>query len=700
MDSSRTYSGLLRDLIAGIPLDATPPAGGPSSAHRNSLLTDGELFNLAVERLRKLDGKIREVEKLFATAKTTKFIFLAPPTASSPDQSPTVALDPKAAANSSATLFEAELTYVRDTLTSIVVEDPDLHKIHADLGKVVGNMDDQWTLAKTTAWLRVGARKKHIASSKVVVSNGKQIDDRLTLNATNVATSFSDHYFTRTRSKLEYATHLVACFWVVCIHLLFGGSRNLCQFALLGFDVYTDTIMEYPGIPGARPIPRSIPPLPKDLQTALKKFEIDPIVHHLVQCPKCTKLYWPKDSTFPAVCNNSDLKGKLCGERLGKTKKIKGVAVDRPRKVFEFQSPTDWIGRQLSRPRMEALMDNTARTSTVKTVAKDIWDASEIHEVAWPDGKTFKDAPKDELRLVCTIAIDWFNPFHNRTAGKKWSIGAIYMTCLNIPADIRFRPENICLLGVIPGPSKPSAEQMNCFLLPIVEDLKPFWETGKFYTQTADYEAGRLVRALIMVLICDLDASRGLAGFVSHSAKLFCSYCLLTLDDIENFDPSQWTYRTYEEHVKMATAWKDAKTSTEREEIAAEHGLRWSVLLELGYFNPLRHTALDVVHNMLLGNLKRHCRNILKMDVGVLGGDGVDVILQKPPTKDEMTFGRHVMVTGRNPKTGREYPLVKNYRHVLYALCAEYQVLGKVKGRHTVKANLAAALQEYVRICP
>lgn len=48
--------------------------------------------------------------------------------------------------------------------------------------------------------------------------------------------------------------------------------------------------------------------------------------------------------------------------------------------------------------------------------------------------------------------------------------------------------------------------------------------------------------------------------------------------------------------------------------IFGEHGLRWSDLLRLPYWDPTRYTVVDVMHNLFLGELRHHCRDVWGID--------------------------------------------------------------------------------------
>ncbi len=72
-------------------------------------------------------------------------------------------------------------------------------------------------------------------------------------------------------------------------------------------------------------------------------------------------------------------------------------------------------------------------------------------------GKNFKGNGKPFLcKPYCfglTINLDWFRPFKH----SEYSIGAIYLTIMNLPRNERNKQSNVLfLVGIIPGPSEPT----------------------------------------------------------------------------------------------------------------------------------------------------------------------------------------------------------------------------------------------------
>ena len=49
------------------------------------------------------------------------------------------------------------------------------------------------------------------------------------------------------------------------------------------------------------------------------------------------------------------------------------------------------------------------------------------------------------------------------------------MVVMNLPRDERFKPENLLVVGIIPGPKEPK-HHINSFLQPLVDDLIDLWD--------------------------------------------------------------------------------------------------------------------------------------------------------------------------------------------------------------------------------
>lgn len=422
---------------------------------------------------------------------------------------------------------------------------------------------------------------------------------------------------------------LLACLiTVVILHLIPGLSTTACNFALVSSRITITaactTYVKACGIHGDFPSPidvlRGTMHWPSDIRTAIKQFDINPDIITYACCPTCYSIYAPKSKDnprYPPYCSFREFKrGKKCGARLTK-EKLAGQPTQALH-PYGYQPLESWLGRLLSRPGLIDKMQNTTSSWHSSFVyRKDVFGADALRNFLGPDGKHFLDVSNAELRLVFNLNIDWFNPFGNKQAKSKGSVGGIYMVCMNLPIYLRYRVENVYLVGIMPGPHEPSLQQINHLLRPLIDELLRFWNPGVHFSRTASARFGSLVRCALLAVICDLPAIRKVAGAAGITANHVCNMCKLMKSNISNFDIKSWPRWTRKEHYKAAEAWRDAPDEKGREAVFQEHGVRWSELFRLPYWDPLKFSVVDAMHNLFLNDLKLHCREIWGMDSSV-----------------------------------------------------------------------------------
>ena len=202
---------------------------------------------------------------------------------------------------------------------------------------------------------------------------------------------------------------------------------------------------------------------------------------------------------------------------------------------------------------------------------------------------------------------------------------------MNLPRKERYLQENIILVGVIPGPKEPSLH-VNTYLNPLVEELNKLWNGVILKSHNNN---SIVVRAALLCVSADIPASRKACGFVGHNATKACSKCLLTFPtasfgekpDYSNFDKTKWTPRTNAEHRVNAERHNMCNTQAARKDIEREHGVRYSALLKLPYFDAVRMCVIDPMHNLLLGTAK-HITEIWKTR-SILSSSQFEVIQEK-----------------------------------------------------------------------
>lgn len=135
----------------------------------------------------------------------------------------------------------------------------------------------------------------------------------------------------------------------------------------------------------------------------------------------------------------------------------------------------------------------------------DIYDGQVWKDFQVVSGQPFLSGPYG----LGLINVDWFQPYKHTTC----SGGAIYLTTMNLPHSIRFKRENLILVGVLPGPPEPKHD-INTYLEPLVSELSELWTGVAMQVRTATGVSSEIVRCALLCVACDLPAGRKLCGFL------------------------------------------------------------------------------------------------------------------------------------------------------------------------------------------
>lgn len=137
------------------------------------------------------------------------------------------------------------------------------------------------------------------------------------------------------------------------------------------------------------------------------------------------------------------------------------------------------------------------------SILSDVYDGK-----VWKDFFYLQEEVLDKKDSICfMLNIDWFQPFKHRV----YSIGVIYLAIMNLPRSVRFKRENIIIVGLLPGPKEPS-KNINSYLTPLVSDLLALWDGIEFKTYDS---VTRLIRCALLCIGCDLPAGRKTCGFLT-----------------------------------------------------------------------------------------------------------------------------------------------------------------------------------------
>ncbi|MBW0493767.1 hypothetical protein O181_033482 [Austropuccinia psidii MF-1] len=291
--------------------------------------------------------------------------------------------------------------------------------------------------------------------------------------------------------------------------------------------------------------------IPHDLQTIEKHFKLTFLMEHYVCCPTCYSLYdvevSPVECHFKASCKDA-----LCGTDIFLQSRLKPFPCIKletkgkfvpliPRKQgqiclsgqphllipytsFISQSLHTWIEWLINVPGIENEIDEWAsllsgkRNIIIDVSQANVW--KKIFNNDWSPGS---------LDLGFCLFVDGFNPRGNQISGKQVLMGIIAFNCLNLPPWLRLQQYHTCIAGLIPAPNQPNMLTKNNVLQLLVDELLKLNEGIKIITPK--YPHGRKVFFWLVSLIGDIVATHKVSGFMSHSARKFCSWCNINHDE-------------------------------------------------------------------------------------------------------------------------------------------------------------------------
>lgn len=439
----------------------------------------------------------------------------------------------------------------------------------------------------------------------------------------------------------------------------------------------------------------TIQQIPKYPSSCSTSFRLEPVTRQFLSCPACFCLYPynpgddPNSTEHPAIgcCSFKQTPtSSPCSEPLWSRRNIGGDRTRSvPRRKHLHQDLKSWLGRLLSRQGMEEILEKrpSSRSANPDIPIDDIWLSEVFLNLKDIFGQPFYPGPGQELRLVFGLSVDGFNPFHMKTAKQTASSTGVWLVLLNLPPHLRYLPENMFLVCVIPGPNKPSKSEINHALQLVVDDLLEFWKDGVIFSRTYRFRFGRLVRAMLVPLIADMMAVRQVIGLPGTStAHYFCTFCDLDYDDIDVIDRTEWPPKNPVESREFATMWKAAQTEKHQEDIFNAFGVRWSALLDLPYWNPVLYSVIDSMHTLDLNLFQNHVRNVFKINLLKPGMQG-DPQPNHTPHEKHVTTNKEKKIVARCVQliyTNDDdllYALLSYDRRILYTVCVDNGIIGE-----------------------
>lgn len=335
-----------------------------------------------------------------------------------------------------------------------------------------------------------------------------------------------------------------------------------------------------------------------------------------VVCRKCYKLYdydscitniegvrKSKSCTFVQYPNHTQpAKRKACGEQLLREVLLSnGKKKLYPFKTYSYKPIKETLQRFLKRPDFENKCELWRERENRRGRLKDVYDGNIWHEFNSDRHNSFL-SNKHSYGIMMNL--DWFQPFKH----VSYSVGVVYCVILNLPREERFKVNNVILVGVIPDMGK--EPKTNTFIRPFVDELEQAWNNGFSMTTFLFPKTEQKIKLALMCVGCDIPATRKLCGFLGHAATLGCSKCLKKFPgdvgnkDYSGFDRNEWLERTISDHKRKLAKIEDSKTQTEQARLESLFGVRSSELNRLSYFDPIRMSIVDPMHNLYQGTSK------------------------------------------------------------------------------------------------
>jgi Transposase family tnp2 len=417
-------------------------------------------------------------------------------------------------------------------------------------------------------------------------------------------------------------------FIVVVCNVMMGVSRRLGDF-LLGLLTVTLRCAFLDNSTNLSLRQQSIlSQIPRTMDTVLSKFNLDSKTTTYAVCPNCHCTYPPEFAhgstvpSYPKECNNLP----LAGSNPCRTQLLESSGdPPKPLKSYVYYHFHDYLAGLLAQKDLEKIMDQPCDDLMASINANDppaayvsdVFDAEFLRSFEGPiSGHLFVDRPGNEGRYAFVLFFDFFRTEGMMVNGASTSCGILSAACLNLPLDIRYKPENMYLAGVVPGPAEPHSTQLNHYVRPIIDDFLASWTRGVHYSRTANHPAGRDTRSAVALGLGDLPAARQISASAGHSSHNYCTRCkcfhqsTLCRTDIHHDD---WLPKDPKVQRQKAEDWKNAPTRIGQEKLFSVHGVRWSELWRLPYWDPARMLVVDTMHCLLEGLVEYHFRELLAL---------------------------------------------------------------------------------------
>lgn len=301
---------------------------------------------------------------------------------------------------------------------------------------------------------------------------------------------------------------------------------------------------------------------PKKLDTLRNHVDIEFAykgMYRLIVCPECNTLYKPETAQYAPICTSKKF-GVICGAVLIQNL-VPGARKMYGNLVAPFNSIQHALTLMFARDGFESLIEVWRDRTRHQDTMYDIYDGQLWSEFEDKNGQVFTTQSRS---LMFTLNVDWFQP----SKGVTYSVGAFYLTINNLPRHLRYKRENVILVCLTPGPKEPSTIQLNNYLQVMVDQLNSLYYNDFQICTAQSPNRPVTIRAALILIACDIPASRKVGGFTSFNATVPCNKCQTQFPHrgstvlqrnfaygLENYE--SWVLRTNDLNRQHALEWKE-----------------------------------------------------------------------------------------------------------------------------------------------
>lgn len=346
---------------------------------------------------------------------------------------------------------------------------------------------------------------------------------------------------------------------------------------------------------------------------------------------------------YPTACTHlPSPDGEVCAEPLIDSE-------GNPFKTFTYHSFHDYVGTLLCRPDFREMFSTfrSRARGPQPEIMRDVEDGAFVRLLKGPDGRLFMDVGEpstggvEEFRLLFALNVDGFQVEGNNLHGISRNATVVSLSCVSLPASIRFKPGNPLVVCVIPG--EPGLGYIHHYLTPVINDIKDSYEQGVRYiipssnrhfepgepptssdchpdstesptsshhdaeahepssrhhskqggSSTEKYDA----RCALGPVVCDAVAARVIAGLFPYNSNWFCYVCKLwnLATSLGQTNYEDWEMQDGAKLRECATLWNET-SSKGRQAVYKDGGCQHSELNRLSFWNAVMQLVVDPMH--------------------------------------------------------------------------------------------------------